>query len=214
METTELPPDDRPPVAPPRRVSRGLLVAAALATVVLAIATFMAFRSDGPSSDVAKLDPDATLPSDQLIGGGGLTGGRDVTGQQLPALDYTLFDGGTAQLTTGGKPLVINFWASTCGPCVAEMPAIEAVYQTNGSQIGVLGLQVQEAADLGRPLLDRTGVTYPVGRDPQIRVFRALGGANLPTTVLVRADGTIAAVHTGALTADQLQGLIDTNLKA
>lgn len=213
METTELPPEDRPPVAPPRRVSRGLLAAVALATVVLAIATFVAFRADD-GSDVTTLDPNATIPADQPLGGGGLGGGQDVVGQKLPALDYTLFDGGTAQLATDGTPLVINFWASYCGPCVAEMPAIEQVHQANAGKVEILGLQVMEAAEKGQALVDRTGVTYPLGRDPRGDVVRAFGSVNLPTTVLVKGDGTIVAVHAGELSAAELQALIDQNLQA
>jgi thiol-disulfide isomerase/thioredoxin len=210
MTTTELPPEDRPPVTPPRRVSRGLLVAAALATVVLAIATVMAFR---PADD----DVETLLPPDQVAEGAyappDLGPAPDVAGDPLPALDYTAFgDGAEVPLTTGGRPLLVNFWASTCAPCVEEMPAIQAVADANAADLGVLGLQVAEGAERGEAMLQRTGVTYPVGRDPDGSIIAALGGVALPTTVLVTAEGTIAHVHQGALDADQLQGLVDEHL--
>ncbi len=210
MEKTELPPEDRPPTPPPRRVSRGLIAAVALAVVVLGVATFTAFRSDGENA-TEKLTPGATLPPDAFAPND-LSGGRDVVGSSLPAFAVTNFDGTTTELTTGGAPLVINFWASYCGPCVAEMPAIEQVYQANRDRVGVLGLQVQEAAELGVPLAERTGVTYPLGRDPKGELVRTLGGMNLPTTVFVAADGTITEVHAGAVTAEELQALIDEHL--
>jgi len=56
--------------------------------------------------------------------------------------------------------------------------------------------------------------TYPTARDPRGEVFRAFGGTGLPRTVLVAADGTIVAVHNGALTASELQSLIDEKLAA
>lgn len=213
MTAAELPPEDRAPVPPPRRVSRGLLAAVALATVVLAVATFVAFRSsdDPQTAPIETLDNGATLPP-SAFGSGGLGAGPAVVGTALPALTYTTFDGGTAPLTTDGTPLVINFWATYCGPCVAEMPAIEQVHQSNRGRLSVLGLQVQEAARLGEQLARSTGVTYPLGRDPQGTIVRALGGMNLPTTVLVTADGTIVDVHAGALTADELQALVDRYL--
>jgi cytochrome c biogenesis protein CcmG, thiol:disulfide interchange protein DsbE len=211
METSELPPEDRAPVPAPRRVSRGLLAAVALATVVLAIATFVAFRSDGDDTTTERIGSGGTLPPfDQ----GSLEPTVDVEGDALPPLEYETFDGAAAELSTGGRPLVINFWAAYCVPCVAEMPAIEQAYQANRTQVDVLGLQVQEAAEPGLAMVERTGVTYPLGRDLRGDIVRELGGVNLPTTVFVTADGTIADVHVGAVTADELQALIDEHLLA
>jgi thiol-disulfide isomerase/thioredoxin len=192
-------------------VSPGLIVAVALAAVVLSIATVVAFRSDQDTTE--KLRAGATLPPSPLAPSE-LDAGQELVGESMPPLDYTRFGGGTAPLTTGGRPLVVNFWATYCGPCVTEMPAIEQVYQANADRVGVLGLQVQEAEELAQPLIDRTGVTYPLGRDPQGTLVRAFGGMNLPTTVLITADGTIAEVHTGAVTAEELQALIDEHLPA
>ena len=204
METTSLPPDDRPPVAGPRRVNRGLLWAVALAVVVLAIATVVAFvAGDGGDDGTVKLDPDATQAPD-----GGLNG-TDITGAALPDVTYTTFDDAVVRLTTGGKPLLINFWASTCVPCVTEMPDLERSFQANGQAVGFLGIQVAESPDAGTEMIGRTGITYPVGRDPRGSVFQAFGGVGLPRTVLVRADGTIAYVHTGPLDATELQQAID-----
>lgn len=211
METTSLPPDDRPPEAPPRRVNRGLLWAAALAVVVLSVATVVAFMgggSDSASKDVERIDPSGTQPVDDSLRG------SDVTGEQLPALTYKTFEGADVSLATDGKPLLVNFWSSLCVPCVREMPDLEQSFQTNGTAINYLGLQVAERAQDGLDMIAKTGVTYPTGRDPKAETFRALGGASLPRTVLIRADGTIAWVHTGALSAEQIQQAIDQNLSS
>jgi thiol-disulfide isomerase/thioredoxin len=206
MDTTSLPPDDRPPVTGPRRANRGLLWASALAVVVLAIATIVAFTAGDGSDDTERLDKDATQPVD-----GDLTG-TDVTGRALPEVAYETFDGAEVALATGGKPLLVNFWASTCIPCVTEMPDLEAAYQAHGDDVGFLGLQVAEKADDGLDMIATTGITYPVGRDPRGDVIQALGGRALPRTVLVRADGTIAYAHTGILDADEIQALFDEKL--
>ncbi len=206
MATTQLPPDDQPPAPAPRRVNRGLLWAAALATVVLAVATVMAFVSDGDTADgIVKLDPNGTEPI------GSLDGSSNPTGQALPALVYTTFAGGTSPLRPDGRPLVVNFWAASCGPCVQEMPAIQQFAETNAGRVDVLGLQVAEAADAGARMIERTGVTYPVGRDANGSIARALGGLNLPQTLVVGADGTIVAWHVGALSEADLQALVDDN---
>ena len=211
MDTTSLPPDDRPPVAGPRPVNRGLLWASALAVVVLAVATIVAFTAgDGGSTagDVQQIDPNATAPA----GIDGLDTGVDVTGESLPAVSYKTFDGVEVPLNTDGKPLLINFWSSICAPCVKEMPDLEQSYQANRDRVGYLGLQVSELPEFGLRMIEQTGITYPTGRDYPGKVFRAFGGSVLPRTVLVRADGTIAYVHTGALTAAELQQAIDENL--
>ena len=208
MDTTSLPPDDRPPATRPRRANRGLLWASALAVVVLAIATIVAFTAGdgGSASDTQKLDPNGEATPD-----GGLTG-TDVTGQGLPAVSYAPCDGTDVPLTTDGRPLLLNFWSSTCTPCIKEMPDLEQSYQANSGRVDYLGLQVSERAESGLDMIARTGVTYPTGRDPSAKVFRAFGGVGLPRTVLVRADGTIAWVHSGALTASEIQTAIDENL--
>lgn len=209
MDTTSLPPDDQAPVAGPRRVNRGLLWATALAVVVLAIATVVAFTAGGGDSNgdaVERVDPNGTQAVDDSLTG------QDVTGEALPSVSYTTFDGAEVPLSTDGKPLLVNFWSSTCAPCIKEMPDLEQSYQANGAAVGYLGLQVAERAESGVSMLEKTGVTYPTGRDPSAAVFRAFGGVGLPRTVLVRADGTIAWVHSGALTAPEIQQAIDENL--
>ena len=216
METTDLPPEDRAPVPAPRRVSRGLLAAVALATVVLAIATFVAFRSDGDDTAVERLTPGATLPQSGFAPSElDSQAASEAEGTKLPEATYTLFDGGTAELTTDGRPLVINVWASWCTPCVAEMPAFDEVYRANLDQVDMLGLQALEASAAdGLAMIEQTGITYPVGRDVDGDLVRRLGTVNLPTTVLVAADGTIVDVHTGPLTAAELQALVDERLLA
>jgi cytochrome c biogenesis protein CcmG/thiol:disulfide interchange protein DsbE len=208
MTATELPPEDRAPVRPPRRVSRGLLVAAVLATVVLAIATIMAFRP--ADEDAATLDPNALAQSP--LSPADLEAAEDLRGDQLPDLDYETFEGNDEELTTDGQPLVVNFWYSNCAPCVKEMPAIEEVHRELGDQVRILGLQVFEAADLGLAMIARTGVTYDVGRDPSGTIVQAIGTTYMPTTVFIAANGTIAEVHAGELTADELRALIDEHL--
>jgi thiol-disulfide isomerase/thioredoxin len=210
MTATELPPEDRAPVRPPRRVSRGLLAAAVLATVVLAIATVMAFRTSGePAPERLSLDDLSESPYAPTD----LEGNTDLEGAALPGLTYTTFDGAERTLTTGGRPLILNFWAANCGPCIDEMPALDEVYREVSPRIGMLGLQTAEGAQRGLDMVEATGVTYPVARDLSGDVLITFaGGFTLPTTVFIAADGTIADIHLGAMSADELRSLIDEHL--
>jgi len=159
--------------------------------------------SSKTASDVTKLDPNAQQPPE-------FADTNDVTGTRLPKLSYVAFDGSTKDLAPNGKPLLINVWSSTCAPCVTEMPALEKVWQANRADIDILGLDYLEPPDLGQVMADRTGVTYPLGRDSKGSILRSLGGTGLPYTVLVAPNGTILATHSGALTETQFTELVKT----
>lgn len=171
----------------------------------LVVALALSF-SGGPTtsaSDVVKLDPNAELPPE-------FANLNDVTGLKLPRLDYPSFDGSTKTLATKDKPMLINVWSSTCVPCVNEMPALERVWQANKDDIDIVGLDYLESQELGQAMADRTGVTYPLGRDTKGALLRSLGGIGLPYTVLVSANGTILTTHSGALTEAQFSELVKT----
>jgi cytochrome c biogenesis protein CcmG, thiol:disulfide interchange protein DsbE len=126
---------------------------------------------------------------------------------------FTTFDGESVALPSiYGTPTVVNFFASTCVPCVTEMPAFETVHQALGDDVAFLGLAVTDRPEDALALVDETGVTYPTAQDKDGSVINALGGIGLPTTVLLAADGSIVAQHTGQLTADELSALIADNL--
>lgn len=197
-----------PPQLPRRAALRrfGPTIIAGLLVVGFAAAIVMSFLGTGSSddSDVAKLDPTATTVFE------GIGNAPDVVGKKLGSLEYTSFEGEQAPLRTEGRPLLLNFWSSTCAPCVKEMPALDAVSKANAGRVDVLGLDYYEPADMGRAMLERTGVTYPVGRDAKGTLLRTFGGTGLPYTVIVDGDGTVLAVHAGALDEAGFQELIDT----
>ena len=97
-----------------------------------------------------------------------------------------------------GKPAVINFWASYCPPCRAEMPLLQARV---GQQAGARLVLVDEgdSSQSARDFLSSLGIKQPALLDSNLEVGHAYGAIALPTTVFVRADGTIAARHIGQL---------------
>lgn len=135
---------------------------------------------------------------------------------EVPTADdasFTTFDGEEVALSSlRGTPTVVNFFASTCVPCITEMPAFEEVHQELGDEVAFLGLAVADRADDARALVERTGVTYRTAQDPDATVISALGGTVLPTTVLLNADGEVVATHAGELDADELRALLADEL--
>jgi thiol-disulfide isomerase/thioredoxin len=110
-----------------------------------------------------------------------------------------------------GKPVVINFWATYCPPCRAEMPLLQT---RAGPQSGVQLLYVNEgnSRQAAREFLDSLGIHQAALLDADLSVGRAYGVIALPTTVFVRADGTIGARHVGqlddAVLAAQISNLV------
>ncbi|MBV9662528.1 MAG: TlpA family protein disulfide reductase [Actinobacteria bacterium] len=102
-----------------------------------------------------------------------------------------------------GRPLVVNFWSTTCVPCRKEMPALAAVAARH-RDVAFVGIDHEDARSAALHFLAATGVRYPVGFDPEGRTADAYRLRGLPTTVFVRADGTVFLRHTGPLSKAQL----------
>jgi thiol-disulfide isomerase/thioredoxin len=186
------------------RASRSRLLAATAVALPVALlaAVGTAFAvdrlvDDGPHVDaVLDFSADDTVPPD----------GSDAAGSYLPHQSWERFDGGSASLADyAGRPLVLNFFASYCVPCAREMPALQTVSEELGDRVAVVGMNLADEEDAARALVEQTGVTYDLGRDPDAELARALGVVNLPTTVFATSDHRVVEVHTGALSEDQLR---------
>lgn len=130
---------------------------------------------------------------------------------ELLDIELTTFDGTPVRLGTfaAGKPLVVNFFASWCGPCVREMPDFEAVHGRRGDDVRFVGVNLQDTPTAAAELVRQTGVTYDVVRDERSELFRTVGGFSMPTTVFLTASGDIVEVHGGELSQPALEARID-----
>jgi cytochrome c biogenesis protein CcmG, thiol:disulfide interchange protein DsbE len=127
------------------------------------------------------------------------------------ATSFELLAGGNATLAERlDQPMVVNFFAKWCKPCVAEMPDLEAVHQHYGDRVRFLGISTQENVESAQEIVALTGVTYEIGRDPAGGLLTAVGGLGMPTTLVVRGDGTIAHRRTGVISAEELREIVDS----
>ena len=139
--------------------------------------------------------------------------GEAVEGKPV-AFTYGAFNGERERFSdlTDGKPVVVNFFASWCPTCIAEMPDFETVYQNVNADVEFLGLAMQDRVESAEELVEQTGISYPVGTDQQGEVFALFGGLGMPTTVFIDGDGAVAKVHSGQLDDTALADLIDEHL--
>ncbi len=133
------------------------------------------------------------------------------------------FTGGASQTVAqlrGGKPMIINFWASWCVYCIKEMPDLQRAYERAAGRVSFLGLDLLgvdgETPGAAAGLAQRAGARYPLAYDRDAVVYHQVcpcrGRPLMPTTVFLRADGTIAFLKFGPVTADELRSLIRTHL--
>lgn len=104
-----------------------------------------------------------------------------------------------------GQLVVLNFWATWCDPCREELPVFQQAFQSSEDLV-VLGVNLQEGLTEVRSFVEAEGLTFPVLLDREGRVAQTLYRVRgLPTSFLLNAEGIIAAVHIGPMTADQLE---------
>lgn len=91
-----------------------------------------------------------------------------------------------------GKPLIINVWASWCGPCRAEMGSLERLAKRfNGRRFNIIGISTDDYRDKAAAFIDQTDVTFENFIDHELRLEYMLGAATIPLTILVDADGRV-----------------------
>ena len=144
--------------------------------------------------------------------------GATEIGDTMPAYSGKLLDGSDFQLgQLEGKVVLINVWATWCGPCRFEVPELESLHkQYSGSGLKILGISVDEGAeDTVKQFVAEHKMTYAVAVDPEGRIANLLQTTVLPTTVLIDRNGTIVWRQVGALPPNdpKLRAALDSALK-
>lgn len=137
----------------------------------------------------------------------GACGGDDATSSRA-APTFALDDvrrPGTRVTLPEGEPAIVNFLASWCGPCREELPELERI----SKEVAVVGVDVADNRGKAVELLDETGVTFPVGYDPQRQVASGYRVNGMPTTVFVAADGTEAGRVQGPVSRATLRDWVE-----
>ena len=176
-----------------------------LAAAVLSLTLLVAACADDGDSGVINLG-DGLEPSLADIQ-------TEASGENVVGLSYATFDGDTTSFDDRlGTPMVINFFAEWCAPCVQEMPEFQRVSQELVGVVDFVGISIDRGADDALALVEATGVTYDVGWDPSEELYAHFEGLSMPTTVFVDSTGTITQVWSGVLDADSLREKIEEEI--
>ncbi len=111
-----------------------------------------------------------------------------------------------------GKPLVVNFWATWCGPCKSELPAFEAASREH-ENVEFLMVNLTDGQRETREIVEKfvadNDYTFPVYYDTLTSAANAYGVYGVPVTYFISSDGTIRNSYMGAMSADQLEAFLD-----
>jgi thiol-disulfide isomerase/thioredoxin len=206
--------NDVPENQVPERKPSKVAVVIAMAAVAIAILIVMLAPGSGTDSSA----PPAAGSASGNLKGSPNTAEEDAaadakaSGKSAP-LNFTLKDmnGVDVKLASfKGKPIVMNFWATWCGPCRAEIPSLvelQKQYAEAGKDVVILGISVDDPVDKLKPYAAQMKMNYPVlvgnGREDVQDAFGPLWG--IPVTVFVGRDGNIALKHSGIATKEQFE---------
>lgn len=165
-----------------RRIPFPVLVAAALVPIILA----------------------GSLVALRLIAAPGST--PTAVGSVAPEIELTDLDGNALSLEAlRGRPVIVNFWASWCVPCLEEFPLLaDALERHADDGLAIVGIVYQDRSSAARAFMERQGASWPAAMDPGERVASAYTILGPPETYFIGRDGRIVARHIGQITAASL----------
>lgn len=196
------------------RAARGRLLALLAVLAVLAVALVVGVRADHRFATAA---PGRAAPGPGLLAArtaAALPPCPPALTTELPELRLACYDGGPDVAVSGapGRPMLVNLWATWCGPCVDEVPELVAFTAAAGDRVGVVGVTVEDSPASVYAFVKAFGVNYPLVADDLGQVLRRYGPGP-PITLLVRADGTVAHVQRGAFpTLGAVEDAVATHL--
>ncbi len=195
-------PDEAPAATRPTLPWHVVVAATVLALAAAGLVLLYASSRGGDDAAPADNGGFTLTPEDQVPKGNPL----DIAFTDVDDTTGTLRD------VVDGQPTVVNFFASWCSPCIAEMPDFETVARSLDGDVQFFGLAVNDRPEDAQGIVEQTGITYRWSRDIRGDIANAANLSSLPATVLIEPDGTIAATHIGALDEAGLRKLIEDKL--
>lgn len=152
--------------------------------------------------------------SEQNAEGGSVSYLPLSAGDTAPDFTAALTDGSEFTLSEQqGKVVLLNFWATWCGPCVREMPAFEKLYGEYGEDVAILAVNCMESEDIVKAFQEENGYTFPIACDPEGDISLKYPSQGIPYTLVIDKEGIIQKIYVGAADAEtqylEYKGAID-----
>ena len=189
---------------------KALLVILLVFVLTLVVATVL-YRQLGQTVATDQLEvqtPPATQQTDETE--------AQTEPERIKAPDFTVYDaeGNEVHLTDFvGKPIVLNFWASWCGPCKMKMPDLNEKYLELGEEVQFLMINMtdgsRETVAIASEFIKESGYSFPVFYDTKMDAANTYGAYSLPMTFFIDAEGYPVARATGAIDGETLMRGID-----
>lgn len=141
--------------------------------------------------------------------------GSQNSSEVVPAIDFSPYDfeGNAVKLSDKfGKPIVINFWATWCGPCKAELPVFEKMYEKYGEEVEFMMVNLtggRETVEGVKEFLELSEHEFPVYFDIDQSAAINYGINSIPRTIFVNSDGTVYGSHLGTISEESLEKYIE-----
>ena len=175
-----------------RRVLLGVLLGLTLLTAALGVSQWLAARREAARTLAQQSRPALTGPSQSVA----------------PDLELIGLDGARVSLEDlRGKVVLLNFWATWCPPCKAEMPDLEALQREYGAaqDFVVLGVNFEEAAAPVETFVHERGLSFPILLDPHGKAADSLGVRGLPASFIIDRAGYIRDAWNGQIAREAMR---------
>ena len=191
-----------------------------LVFVLLIGGAYVLYNQLGSRMDMPQLATQSGQAQDEAGDNQAEAGESEDKAESALAPDFTVYDlnGNPVKLSDyRGKPVVLNFWSSRCGPCQMEMPDFQEAYEDLGEEIHFLMVNVTDGSwdtvDSASAFIAENNYTFPVFYDTDISAASAYGVSSLPTTYFIDAEGNGVAYGMGAMDMDTLMSGIEMILE-
>ena len=191
-----------------------------LVFVLLIGGAYVLYNQLGSRMDMPQLATQSGQAQDEAGDNQAEAGESEDKAESALAPDFTVYDlnGNPVKLSDyRGKPVVLNFWSSRCGPCQMEMPDFQEAYEDLGEEIHFLMVNVTDGSwdtvDSASAFIEENNYTFPVFYDSDISAASAYGVSSLPTTYFIDAEGNGVAYGMGAMDMDTLMSGIEMILE-